>query len=153
MMVAVALVGMMQVASDDVVGVVAVGDGLVTTARAVDMAGLVGFTRVAVTAVRGVGRVDRERVLVDVVAMHVVQVAVVEVVGVAIVPNGGVAASGAVDVVVGGVGMAGHGDSFLRRGDLVGGVSDPWDVLATSVCSAWASALSMSSRTWVSASR
>lgn len=110
-MVAVALVRVVQVARDEVVDVVAVGDWLVAAALAVDVAVAMSLAGVAGAAVRGVRGVDGEAVLVDVVTVDVVQVAVVQVVGVALVRDGGVAAAGPVGVGVGVVAMAGHGDS------------------------------------------
>jgi hypothetical protein len=98
--VAVVAVRVVQVAADEVIGVVAVGHGLVAAAGAV----LVGL----VVAVAGVGRraggrvggADRQAVLLDAAAVGVVQVAVVQVIDVVFVLDGGVAAAGAVLVVV-----------------------------------------------------
>jgi len=95
--VAVALVGVVQATVDQVVHVVAVGHFVVAAALAVD----VGAAVVRSVATVGVELVDREPVLVDVVAVGVVEVAVVEEVDVAVVDDLRVAASGAVDVLVG----------------------------------------------------
>ncbi len=99
MVVAVRPVGVVQVAEHQVVGVVAVGDRVVAAARAVDVVGLVGAARVVGRTGRGVRRADRERVVVDVVAVCAVEVAVVEVVDVAVVLDGLVAAARAVSVL------------------------------------------------------
>ena len=85
MVVAVALVLVVQVTVDEVVGVVAVGDRLVPAAGTVHVAGVVAGARVAGVAVIRVGRVDREHVVVNVVAVWVVQVPVVEEVDVPLV--------------------------------------------------------------------
>jgi hypothetical protein len=143
--VTVALMGVMQVAGDEVVDVVAVRDGLVSAALAVDMLRLVRRAVVAGPAVVGVVAVDLELVLVHVVAMDMVEVAVVDVVGVTGVNDGRVPAVGAVDVfVMGVVKGAGRHDDF--SGVVEGLGTGGW------VWAAWASALSMSSRTCVSAS-
>jgi hypothetical protein len=99
--VAVALVRMVEASFDEVVDVVSVGDGVVATALAVNVRpALVGGV-----AALGVELVDRQRVLVDVIAMRVVEVAVVEEVDVPVVDDLRVPASGAVDVLVGVVGV------------------------------------------------
>jgi hypothetical protein len=96
--VAVVAVRVVQVAVDEVVDVVAVGDRFVAAAGAVHVAGLVA------AAARGAGvqpsgflvGVTSRLVLVDVVTVRVMQVAVVQVVDVVAVPDRGVAAVGAV---------------------------------------------------------
>lgn len=97
MVVAVALVRVVQAPLDQVVDVVAVGDGVVAAALAVDV---VSAVEGLVAAVRMLG-IDGEDVLVEVVAVGVVQVTVVEEVDVAVVDDLRVAAAGAVDVLVG----------------------------------------------------
>src|SRR5262249_38334747 len=109
-------VGVVQVAVDQVVGMVAVGNLLVAAAGAVLVAGVVcpaGGTR---RAVRGVGVVHLPPVLLDVRAVEVVQVAAGQVVGMGLVANGRVATAGTVLVIVALV-MGRHvGVScFLRR--------------------------------------
>ena len=98
--VAVLAVRVVQVAVDEVVDVVAVGNRLVTAAGAVDVGGVVTAAAVIRGAVGGVRRVDVEAVLVDVVLVRVVQVAVVEVVHVVAVLHRDVTAVRAVGVVV-----------------------------------------------------
>lgn len=98
--VAVVAVGVMQVVIDDVVSVVAVGHCRVIAVRAVDVAGLVSAALVSRRAALGVRRVDRQRVLVDVIAVGMVEVAVVEVVDVIVVLDCGVPATGLVLMLV-----------------------------------------------------
>ena len=110
--VAVAVVDVVQAAVDQVVHVVAVRHGFVAAAFAVNMAGT-GLHGVAAV---GVGGVYIEAVFVVVAVVFVVQVAVVDVVDVVAVFDGGVAAAFAVDVLVVGMGMAvAHFVSFLRE--------------------------------------
>jgi hypothetical protein len=68
---------MVQVPEDHVVDVVAVRDRVVAAVRTVHVVGLVGAARVVGRARRRVGAADVERVVVDVVAVHVVEVPVV----------------------------------------------------------------------------
>jgi hypothetical protein len=90
------LVRVVEAAIDEVIGVLAVRHGLVAAVRAVDVVTAI------VLAVAGIWEllVDRERVLIDVIAGWLVQVAIVNEVDVAVVNNRGVATAGAVDVVV-----------------------------------------------------
>jgi hypothetical protein len=113
MIIAVIAVWVMQVAIDEVVDVVAVRDGLVAAAGAVDVIGLVAAALMSGGAGRGVLLAHGDGVLVIVAVVGVVQVAVVEVVDVTIVTDGGVAAVGAVDMIVVVVGVVAHGVSFV----------------------------------------
>lgn len=118
--VAVVAVGVMEVAVDEVVDVVAVGHGLVSAAGAVNMALLVTGAPVFRGASGRVRLVHLDHVLVNVVSVGVVEVAVVEVVHVVPVLDGDVAALGAVDVVVVLVLVAVHiGHVFGRAGPTV----------------------------------
>jgi hypothetical protein len=65
MVIAMAVVGMVQVAVDEVIDVVAVGHGGVTAIRPVNMACFVAATRVAAATGVWIGRSDAERVLFD----------------------------------------------------------------------------------------
>ena len=92
MVVAVVAVGVVEVAIDEIVHVVAVGDRFVATPRAV-----VVVLRVLATVVsRGtrfrVGTTDRQSVLLDHTAGYMVQVTIVEIIGVAVVLDRRVAA-------------------------------------------------------------
>jgi hypothetical protein len=104
--VAVVSVRVMQVTVDEVVDVVAVGDGFVATLWTVDVVRGVGAALVRGGAVGWIGRVHFEGVFIHMVVVHVMQVAVVEVVDVVVVFDGGVSAAFAVDVVVGFVFLA-----------------------------------------------
>lgn len=97
--VAVVFVRVVKATLDEVVGVVAVGNGFVSAAGTVGVcAGVVnGGCGVAVR----VFGVDCDRVFVDVVFVGVVQVAVVEVVDVSVVLDRDMSAIGAVSVLVG----------------------------------------------------
>jgi len=103
---------MMQMATDEVVDVVAVGDGFVTAFRTVLVGRIVAAARVAWRAGRGVLRIDRDGAFVDVTVVNVMKMAVVEVVGVTVVAHPRVPAAGAVlvDVVFVG-GMVAHWNS------------------------------------------
>jgi hypothetical protein len=86
----------MQVAVDQVVDVVAVGDGGMAAVGAVLVAFFVAGAGVLGSAVGGVGFVDGEGVFLDFVCFDVVQVAVVQVIDVAVVDDAGVATTWAV---------------------------------------------------------
>ena len=98
--VTVTAVRVMQVAVDQEIGVVVVRHSHVAAGRTV----LVGLVVAAATVLRGaLGRVDRvdgQLVLLDVLAVDVMQMAVVQIIDVAIVLDGRVAAVGAVLVRV-----------------------------------------------------
>jgi hypothetical protein len=100
MVVAVVRVRVMQMASDEVVDVVAVGNRLMTAASAVDVAGLVAFTSMLRRTSRGVLDVDLEYVLIDVVVVRMMQMALVQVVEMIAVRHRDVAAAGPVLVGV-----------------------------------------------------
>jgi hypothetical protein len=82
---------MMQVPVHQIVDMVAVGDRLMPAGGTV----LVGALYVR-RAARRIGRVDADDMLIDVVAMHVVHMAVVQVVDVPVMADGSMAAAGAV---------------------------------------------------------
>jgi hypothetical protein len=107
--VAVVAVWMVQPAVYEIVNMVAMRDGFVTAVWAVLMSAVV-FRRAA----RGICRVDRDDMLVDVVLVHVMKVTIVKIVHVVSMPDRGVAAVRAMPMGV--VGMvflvAGH-DIFL----------------------------------------
>ncbi len=93
-------VRVVQVAFDQVVHVVAVGDRLMTAVRPMNMRLPVRSAVVLRRASGGVRAAHVEHVVIDVIAVDVVQVAVVQVVGVPVVCDGDVAAAGAVLVIV-----------------------------------------------------
>ena len=96
MIITVILVRVVEAAIDEVVGVLAVRHGFMAAVFAVHVLAAI----VLAVAVGWKLLIDRERVLIDVVAMRLVQMAVMEKVDVAVVDDRRVAAAGAVDVVV-----------------------------------------------------
>ena len=96
MIITVIPVRMVETALDEVIGVLAVRHRLVAAVRAVEVLTAI----VLAVAVVGELVIDRQRVLINVVAVGLVQVAVVDEVDVTIVDDRRVAAAGAVDVVV-----------------------------------------------------
>lgn len=110
MIVAVVAVLVMQVAADQVIGVVAVGNRLMAAVGAVLVAALVFSAAMIRRAAFGIAVADADAVFVYVVAMHVMQVAVVQIIDVTVVAHRGVPAVGAV-----GVRMTFMGVVFLRH--------------------------------------
>lgn len=100
MIVAMSTVGKVQVPSDEIVHMVAMGNGGMPAARFVTMAGLMFGTGVCWSAGSRILAGDGECMFVDVVLMEVVQVAVVQVVGMVFVYDRLVAAVGSVAVAV-----------------------------------------------------
>jgi len=88
--VAVAVMDVMQTAVHQVVDMITVGHGFMATIRPMDMLRLMAAA-LAMGAVIRVGGCDLQHMLVHMVAMHVVEMAIVEIVDVAIVLDGGVA--------------------------------------------------------------
>ena len=93
--------GVMQVAADEVIGVITVRDGGMTAARAMRVIPGVSSAIVAGCATSGIGGADRQRVFVRVPRVHVMQVPVVEIVGVTVVRDGDVPAAWPVRVRLG----------------------------------------------------
>jgi hypothetical protein len=93
--VAMIAMGMMQVPLHQIVDMVAMGDRLVPAVRAVRVSAPC-FRRAA----GRIGRVDSDDMLVNVIAMHVVHMAIMQIVDVALVADGGVPAIRAVLVSV-----------------------------------------------------
>jgi len=75
--VAVPVVGVVQVSGDGVVDVIAVRDRLVTAALTMNVISAVRIAGVLGRAVVWVGTADREAMLIYMIAVHAVQVAVV----------------------------------------------------------------------------
>src|SRR5258708_18478870 len=103
MIIAVIAMRMMEVAADEIVGVVAVRNGLMPAARAVGVALFVSRTAVRRGALRWMGRIDRDAALVDVIAMDAMHVTIVQIVAVVAVLNALVSAAGLMNVLVRGV--------------------------------------------------
>ena len=109
MVVAVPVVGMVEVTVDQVVGVVAVLDGFVSAIRSVYVRRVVAVASMIGRAPLGVIRVLSEHVLVYVVAVNMMEVTVIHVVEVSFMMHSGVAAVAPVLVAVSVVSVAGHG--------------------------------------------
>ena len=103
MVVAMVAVRMMQVAVDEIVDVVAVRHRLVPATWPMLMTRLVPGAAMLGRAAVGILRRDLDHVLVDMVAVHVMQVPIVQVVDMIAMPHGGVATVGTVLVCVIGV--------------------------------------------------
>ena len=96
MIIAVILVRVMESPVDEVIGVLAVRHGLVAAVSAVDVLTAVVL---AVADVRELF-VNRQRVLIDVIAVRLVEMAIVDEVDVPVVDDRRVTAAGAVDVIM-----------------------------------------------------
>jgi len=90
--VAVAVVRVVQVATHEVIDVVSVRHGFVPTVGAVDMGGIVPGARMATGACLRVCRIHRQGVFFDRGSGGVMKVAIVQIIDVAFVLNGGVPA-------------------------------------------------------------
>ena len=91
-------VGMVQMTINQVVHVIAVRHGFMTTARAVDMARVVRAARMALGALIGIRRRDFNYVVVVMIAMRMQQMTVAQVIGMPVVLDRGVATVGTVVV-------------------------------------------------------
>jgi hypothetical protein len=98
--VAVIPVGMMQMPVDQIVDVVAVRHGLMPASGTVHVRAVMPSAPVPGCTAVGIGRRHLDAVLVDVVAVHMMQMAVVQIVDVIAVANGRVPARPAVLVRV-----------------------------------------------------
>jgi hypothetical protein len=111
-----AAVRVMQVSAHEIVDVVPVRHGLVAAARSVDVGRGVRSARVRGRACGRIRAPDGDPMFVDMVAVHVVQVAVVEIVHVTVVVDGDVTAACPVDVgVLGMLQAIGHRGGSVRR--------------------------------------
>lgn len=118
MVVAVPPMGMVEAASDEVVSMVAMRNGLVSARRIVETSsGVRSALKIRSANIRVVFT-DCNFVLIHMIAVHAVQMTIVEIIGVAIVFNGLVAAARPVDVCVGFVDgvFARHSLSFFITG-------------------------------------
>jgi hypothetical protein len=96
--VAVFPMGMVKVAVDEVVHVIAMRHRFVTAAGAVNMRSFVGATAMSRRALSGICGCYRDGVIIDVTVVHVMEVSVLKVVGMSVVLDGDVAAVLAMDV-------------------------------------------------------
>lgn len=110
MIIAMAGMHMVQAATDQIIDMIAMRHCLMPAAGAVDMAAIV-----RTGAAIGVAGADADHMFINMVAMHMVQMAVVQIIDMAIMRDGGVAAARAVLVGVIRVGVAGHAVAPLSR--------------------------------------
>jgi hypothetical protein len=113
-----AVVRVVEVIPHQEVDVFPVRDGFVAAPVTVGVVRVVRAARVLRRAARGVGRVDRERVLVDVISVWMMKMAGVQVVGVAVMEECDVTAPRPVFVVVCGVGSMVHATSISQDSPL-----------------------------------
>lgn len=110
MIVAMAVMHMVQPAIDKEVDMVAVRHRFMAATGAMNMgAGSAGG------AATGIGRAHRDHMFIDMITMDMMQMAIVQIIDMAIMLHGDMAAAGAVLVGVIGVGMAGHEQVPSRR--------------------------------------
>jgi hypothetical protein len=83
---------MVEMAADEVVRMIAVGNRFMPAARTVTVSGFVAAAGVSSSAFRGIPGIHFQLVFVDMIAMHIVHVAIVEETLMPIVQDGGVAA-------------------------------------------------------------
>lgn len=88
----------MEMPANQIVDMIAVRNSFVAAARAVLVSGIVPRTGVIGRAGRGIGRAHFDGVLIDMIAMRLMQVAVVQVVHMIAVLDGHMAAARPVDV-------------------------------------------------------
>lgn len=100
MVVAVAVVGMVQMAVHQVVDVISVRHRLVAASGSVGVIGTMPAALVTAGAGGRVGLIDTDRVLAHVLFVRMVEVAVVQIVHMTLVNDRGVLALGAVDMLV-----------------------------------------------------
>jgi hypothetical protein len=101
MIIAVAVVRMVQVAIDEVIDVIAVGNGRVTAVRTVHMIGSVPLANVAARAAIRIGRVDCQDVLLDLAGGGwMMEVTIVEIIDMTFVLESFVTTVRAVHVIV-----------------------------------------------------
>jgi len=115
-MIAVTVVRMVKVTVDEIVDVVAMRNGGMTTAGTMAMRGVMGAADVPLRARLRVRRTHPDGMLVNVAVMVVVQMPVVEIVDVIVVADGEVSTVVSVNVTVILVRTMwnGHGGSFLK---------------------------------------
>jgi hypothetical protein len=110
------IVGMMQMARDEIVDMVAMRHRRVTAAGSVDMSLVMRPTLVVRGAGGRINRAHLERALVHVPRVGVVQMAIVQVVDMVAVLDGGVPTVGSVLMVMVRVGLVAHDSSFRGAG-------------------------------------
>ncbi len=100
MVVAVVAMGVVQVATHEVIDMVAMGNGLVPATGSVAVPGIVSAAGMGGSAGGGIVGIHRQAVFLDTRGAHMVQVAVMKVIDMVAMLDRRVAASGAVLMVV-----------------------------------------------------
>ncbi len=117
MVIAVTVVGVVQMALDQVVDVVTVRDRRVSTALGVHVPLLVARAAVRRGACGRVVRTDLDFALIHMPVVRVMKMPIVEVVHVVAVTDGDMPAVGTVNVIVAGMGVMAHGYFLFLVGD------------------------------------
>jgi hypothetical protein len=107
--VAMAAMLMVQMTIDKIVHMITVRHALVTAAGTVHVPGLMPFARVIGRALRPISVAAFQDVLVNVITVHMMQMAIMQIVGVAVVLESGVTAARRVRVRMLFVFLVGHG--------------------------------------------
>ena len=113
MVIAMPIVRMVKMTSDEVVDVIAMGHGLVAAAGAMDVGAVVGA---ALMAGRAVGRIrpgESDYMLIDMAIVEMMQMAIVQIVYVVIVLDGSMTTTGFVLMVVTRMGITGRHSKLL----------------------------------------
>jgi hypothetical protein len=100
MVIAMAIMRVMQVIADEIVDVVSVGHGFMTAARPVDVIRSMSATMMVGRAARGIVGADFQHVLIHMIAVHMMQMAIVQIVDMIAVSHSRMAAARAVNVGV-----------------------------------------------------
>jgi hypothetical protein len=117
MIIAVPAMWMMQMAVDQVVGMIAVRDRLMSAARAVNMCLIVPACRIGSGTTVGIRSAYRKGVFIDnIVAHHMVQATVVKIIDMAVMQDGYMTASGTVHMSVIRVLLGSFHSSLRQRG-------------------------------------
>lgn len=120
MIIAVPTMGVVEVAVDQVVDVIAVRNCRMTAVGGVHVRGGVAMAGVVRRAAGRVRWVDRDRAFVDMVVVHHMQMPVVQIVDVAAVLDGEMAAVDTMNMVVGGVRAVGRHKRSPLAGEPMG---------------------------------
>jgi len=122
--VAMITMGMMKVAIDQVIDVVAVRYGLVPASRTMNVARIMAAAIVVGRTLIRVFRADFERVFVHMIAMRMVQMSIMQIIDMVAMPDGGMSAVGAMLMVVMGVmGFVAGAHAYAPR--IIPGCGDP----------------------------
>ena len=96
--VAVPLVGMMEVSVDEVIDMISMGNGFVSASLSMLVFGAMRAAGMARRAIGRIGGTDLDAVLVDMIGMRVVEMSIMKVVDVTVVTDCGMSASLAMSV-------------------------------------------------------